>query len=89
MKKQSFEKIISEAIKEYNRYRSPEVEAKLISIDESTLKLEFKGPYCRTCGFYDYFEDFVYVLKDFGIESQMDEIKETENGAIVTFSIIG
>ncbi|MEM2144862.1 MAG: hypothetical protein QW279_05845 [Candidatus Jordarchaeaceae archaeon] len=84
-----FEKIVGESIKEYNKYRSPEATAKMISMDENSIRIEFTGPYCRTCGFYDYFGDFVYVLKDFGIESQMDEVEETEDGAIVTFLITG
>jgi superoxide reductase len=85
MNKQSLEKIVGEAVKEYNRYRSPEATAKLVSMGEKSLKIEFTGPYCRTCGFYDYFEDFVYVLEELGIKSQINEVEETEEGAIVTF----
>lgn len=88
MNKQSFEKILEKAIKEYNKYRSPEATAKLVSINKKSLRIKFTGPYCRSCGFYDYFEDFVYVLKDFEIESQIDEVEETEDGAIVTLLII-
>nr|MDO8079485.1 hypothetical protein [Candidatus Freyarchaeota archaeon] len=87
MNEKSLEKIVGEAIKEYNRYRSPEATAELVSMDGKFLKIVFTGPYCRTCGFYDYFEDFVYVLEDFGTKSQIDEVEETDDGAIVTFLI--
>lgn len=85
MNRQSLEKIVGEAIEDYNKYRSPEATAKLVSVDGTSLKIEFTGPYCRTCGFYDYFEDFVYILEDLGIKSQIDEVEETEEGTIVTF----
>jgi superoxide reductase len=88
MNKQSLRKMVEEAIEEYNKYRSPEATAKLVSMNGKILRIEFLGPYCRTCGFYDYFEDFVYVLEDFGTKSQIDEVEETDNGAIVTFVIV-
>ncbi len=50
---------IEGAIRTYNKYRSPEVSAKLINIEKDNTKFTvlFKGASCRTCGFYDYFED--------------------------------
>lgn len=59
----SLKDAIIEAINEYNKYRSPEANAKLIKIGEKELILEFTGPFCESCGVYDYFEDFIYELK--------------------------
>ncbi|MFH1328507.1 MAG: hypothetical protein ABIH76_06695 [Candidatus Bathyarchaeota archaeon] len=60
---ESTKKIIPDAIKVFNQYRSPEAEAKLVSFDGNRLVIEFRGPFCVSCGVYDYFEDFIYELK--------------------------
>lgn len=85
MNNRSMGKVIAEVIEEYNKYRLPEATAKLVSMDAKFLKIEFTGPYCTTCGFYEYFEDFVYVLEDFGIKSQIDEVEETEKEQSLLF----
>lgn len=59
----SLEDAVVEAINEYNKYRSPEAKAKLVKISEKELILDFEGTFCRTCGVYDYFEDFIYELQ--------------------------
>jgi hypothetical protein len=56
-------KVVLKAVDEYNRFRSPEAKAKLIKIRGKEIILDFEGSFCRTCGVYDYFEDFVYELK--------------------------
>ncbi|MFB0562406.1 MAG: hypothetical protein ACETWM_14470 [Candidatus Lokiarchaeia archaeon] len=88
MNKQSLRKIIEEVIKDYNKYRSPEVTARVVSTDVKSLKIEFTGSYCHTCGFYDYFDDFRYKLQDMGVKSSIEEVEETEDGAVVTFLMI-
>lgn len=81
-------KHIDEAIKEFNKYRDPLIVGKLLEQDQDSLTLEFNGHFCRTCGFYDYFEDFQYVLLDTaGLNSEIKKIEETQNGAIVKYSI--
>ncbi len=67
----NFEGTVLRALKEYNRCRSPEATATLVEIDDDELILDFEGPFCRTCGTYDYLEDFIYELKrisDIGIK---------------------
>jgi hypothetical protein len=54
MSKNPFDNI-NEILMEYNRFRSPEVTAKLIHFKDRKLILEFEGPFCNTCGFHDYF----------------------------------
>ncbi|MEM2911770.1 MAG: hypothetical protein QXM52_04410 [Candidatus Bathyarchaeia archaeon] len=61
----SLKDAVVEAINEYNKYRSPEAKAKLIKIGEKGLVLDFEGTFCKTCGVYDYLEDFIYELQKF------------------------
>ena len=79
------QKMYQNAIEEYNKDRSPEAKAKLISIDEKAFKIEFTGSFCNTCGFYDYFDDYKIILEDRGLKSRITQIKEIEKGAIVDF----
>jgi len=78
-------KSIVEAIKTYNKYRSPEAEAKLIKYEDNELLIEFKGPFCQGCGVYDYFEDFIYELK--GIVDVEMEIKGVEKTGEEAFRV--
>ena len=56
-------KLISRTIEIYNRYRSPEVKAKLLSLDNQGFTIEFEGIFCQSCGVVEYFEDFIFHLK--------------------------
>lgn len=61
----SIREIVVRAIDEYNRYRSPEAKAKLVEVSGREIVLEFEGSFCRSCGVYDYLEDFIYELQRF------------------------
>jgi hypothetical protein len=62
---------------EYNKFRSPEVKVKFLRFHDKKLELEFEGSFCNTCGFHDYFEDFIYEMKRLkSIELNIDYIKE-------------
>ena len=79
---------LDEPIKEFNKYRDPLIVGKLLEQDQESLTIEFTGHFCRTCGFYDYFEDFQYVLLDIAeVSTEIEKIEETPNGAIVKYSI--
>ncbi|MEM2342019.1 MAG: hypothetical protein QXX94_05750 [Candidatus Bathyarchaeia archaeon] len=81
------EEIVEDAIAEYNKYRSPEVEARLLSLSNGEIKIKFGGSFCYTCGFYDYFEDYKVILEEMGLKAEISSIEETDEGAIVTFKI--
>ncbi len=83
----NLEEKVNKAVKEFNKYRSPEAVAKLNKIKRNEIELKFTGGFCRSCGFYDYFEDFIIFLQEIGVKSSIKEIKEIENGAIVKFSV--
>ena len=87
MKKQSLEKILKKTIEEYNKYRAPEIIARLISIDNSKFRIEFTGHFCFTCGFYDYFDDFRFLLEELKVKAEITEIEEIDEGAVVTFTL--
>lgn len=57
------EEYIRKAILLYNRYRSPEAVAKLVSLSPENLTLSFSGSFCYSCGVIDYVEDFSHELK--------------------------
>lgn len=57
------EELIRKAILLYNRYRSPEAVAKLISVSTENITLSFSGSFCYSCGVIDYVEDFIHELK--------------------------
>ncbi|MCX8170572.1 MAG: hypothetical protein N3E47_01175 [Candidatus Bathyarchaeota archaeon] len=82
------EEIIADAIAEYNRYRSPEVKAELLSISDDGIKIEFVGSFCYTCGFYDYFKDYRIILEEMGLKTIISDIEETDKGAIVIFRVL-
>jgi len=48
------------AIERYNRYRGAEATARLVETTEDQVVVDFSGPFCSTCGVYDYFEDLIY-----------------------------
>ena len=79
---------INEILVEYNKFRSSEVTAKLLHFKDRKLILEFEGYFCNTCGFYDYFEDFIYEMKRLrNVELHIEQIRE--NGFqkfVVTYS---
>ena len=64
MPKNPFDNVnINEILVEYNKFRSPEATVKFLHFGDGKLVLEFEGSFCNTCGFYDYFEDFIYEMK--------------------------
>lgn len=80
------EKVL-EAIEEYNKYRSPEATAKLVSFHKPVIRIEFTGPFCRSCGFYDYFDDLRIIFEEMGLKTEIMSVEETEEGAVVDFKL--
>jgi len=72
--------LISKAISEYNRYRSPEAKARLVSFGDKKLTIEFSGSFCYTCGLEAYFEDFIYELKRLSDKFILDIKQTTQTG---------
>jgi hypothetical protein len=87
MRKTSSLEIIKKAVAEFNRYRSPEATARLKSGSRRSFKIEFSGPFCRTCGFHDYFDDFRLFLEELGLKAEIADVQEAGERAAVKFKI--
>ena len=79
--------IIIKGIEIYNRYRSPEANVELIKFKENKFTVRFSGPFCFTCGFYDYFEDLVYELYELGLKTRVKNIIDEEENIFVEYEV--
>lgn len=79
---------IIDAIKNYNRYRSPEATAEIIGYKDNVLTVRFTGSFCFTCGVNDWIEDLKYVLEDHGVEAEISEIIEEDKTTRIARFII-
>lgn len=83
------EDAVKETIGKFNKYRAPEAIAKFVSINKGSVRIEFTGPFCQTCGRHDYFDDFRLMLEEKEVESEIGEIRELGNGGnLVEFVVI-
>lgn len=62
----------------YNRYRAPEAVAKVVTVGDDKIAVEFYGTFCETCGLYDWIEDMKYVLKDL-LKTNVDLVEVIED----------
>lgn len=76
---QSFKDAVLGAVEAYNHFRSPEATAKLVKMGEKELVVDIEGSFCRTCGTYDYLEDFIYELKRF-VDVEMEILSFEDHG---------
>jgi hypothetical protein len=77
------EEAISRAVERYNHYRSPEVKAKLIKAGEGGFTVDFEGPFCKSCGIYDYFKDLIYELNNVSeIQAEITGFENTESETV-------
>ncbi|MEM2121513.1 MAG: hypothetical protein QXU20_02575 [Candidatus Woesearchaeota archaeon] len=74
-------------VKEFNYYREPEIRAEFLSLKNNILRIKFFGSFCKSCGFYDYFEDFIIKLEENKIKAKLKNIKELKDKVIVDFEI--
>jgi hypothetical protein len=57
------EELVRKTVLLYNRYRSPEAVAKIVSVTNENVTIVFTGSFCYSCGVIDYLEDFVHEFK--------------------------
>ena len=57
------EELVRKTVLLYNRYRSPEAVAKIVSVTPENVTIAFTGSFCYSCGVIDYLEDFVHEFK--------------------------
>jgi len=67
---------VVKAIERFNELRSPEATARLLGEEGSRLTVEVSGPFCASCGLYDYFDDLAWELRDsLGAEVEVLEVQ--------------
>jgi len=78
---------IKKGVEKFNRYRSPEATASIVDIKGDKIEVKVNGPFCRTCGFYDYFDDLRIELESStGINFEIEDVnEESEDSYIVKF----
>jgi len=74
------------AVHEFNRYHSPEAKAEITGYDRETITLLMTGPFCDTCGAYDYLEDIAHETK---IEVKVAEHRQVEKGLEAVYRFPG
>jgi len=57
------EELIRKTVILYNRYRSPEAVAKIVTVTPENVAIAFTGSFCYSCGVVDFLEDFVHEFK--------------------------
>ncbi len=57
-------RIFEESIDEFNEMRSPEAVAELVHVEGEVGVVRVRGPFCASCGLYDYFDDLAWRLRD-------------------------
>ncbi len=78
-------KSVLKAIKDYNRIRSPEATASLDKIKKNSVLVRFSGPFCKTCGVQDYFDDFSIEARNENLKLAIKNIQHRNESYIVEF----
>ena len=60
---QELEEAVRKTVARYNRFRSPEAIAKLISVTAERVTIAFTGAFCSSCGVLGYVEGFIHDFK--------------------------
>lgn len=71
-----------EAVDKFNKYRSPEANAEIIEISDENAVVKISGPFCVSCGVFDYFEDLAIEAN-----AKIVDYKEIEEGFIVRYEL--
>lgn len=79
MNKEELIKLINKAIDFYNKYRSPESNARFNGLlSGREFSIFFEGPFIDTCGINDWVEDFKYFAEDVGLVTELLRVEEPE-----------
>ena len=70
--------LVLKTIDVYNKFRSPESTANLVSVEKDRFIIDFEGSFCRSCSAKECFEDFIYELKNINNRLKL-ELVETRS----------
>ena len=57
------EEVVRKTVLLFNRFKSPEATAKVVSVTLDTVTISYSGSFCYSCGVTDFLEDFVHDFK--------------------------
>jgi hypothetical protein len=79
------EDLFRRAVSLYNKYRSPEATAKLVSLSPKNVIIAFSGAFCYSCGVLDYIEDFIYEFKTLTdkVKLKIGKKRQTSSGTFM------
>jgi hypothetical protein len=83
-----FREAVEKAVEEFNRYHGVEARVEVVEWFEDGFVAEFRGSFCLTCGFYDYFDDLARLVKELGYEANAVKVEEFEGGALVEYRVL-
>lgn len=63
MSQEELEETVRKTVLIFNRFRSPEATAKIVSVTPESVTVSFSGSFCYSCGVVDFLEDFVHEFK--------------------------
>lgn len=78
MTEQDSEATVRKAVMLFNRTRSPQISAKLVSFSPTMIVIQFSGGFCYGCGVTDITEGFADQYKNLNNKTQLKETKTTE-----------
>jgi hypothetical protein len=85
------EEFVVRAFTEFNKWHGSEAVAKLVKVEGPSIVVELSGPFCRTCGLYDYFDDLKLELEK--VLAKPLEIAQVDSGGderyVITYKIGG
>ncbi|MEM2098155.1 MAG: hypothetical protein QXU99_00200 [Candidatus Bathyarchaeia archaeon] len=76
---QELEDVARKTVTRYNRFRGPEVFAKLVHVSTESVTVAFSGIFCTSCGVMGYIEGFVHDFKALtpGVELKIGKMRDT------------
>jgi hypothetical protein len=80
--------IVESVCEEFNRMHGSEGQVRVVEWLSDVFVAEFVGSFCVSCGFYDYFEDFAFMLAGRGVKVGIVRVDEFEGGARVIYRFL-
>lgn len=79
------------AFTEFNKWHGAEAVAELVKLEVHSIVVGLSGPFCRTCGLYDYFDDLKLELeKVLGKSLEITQVdSDGDERYVITYRIGG
>jgi predicted Zn-ribbon and HTH transcriptional regulator len=82
------EESVFQALAEFNKWHGAEAVAEIIKLEGPSITVELSGPFCKTCGFYDYFDDLkIEIEKVLGKSLEIAQVRGGGERFVVMYRI--